>query len=289
MGNFNSIIFPKPNPPSYNAKHTCLIEIPRPPKDHKSKQEGGIPCFFLSCRDPTDKIMLYFHGNAEDAGYSEYFFSPLTQIWNCHVLVIEYPSYGVYTNKEISEKTIMQDASNVYDFLTIGMKIKPQQILVFGRSMGSGPATFLASHKKIAGLVLFSAYKSVKEAAKSMVGGFLGSFVKERFRNIDAIESVKCPVLMIHGEKDQVIPCKHSIDLYKKCTNAPWKNLITPSKMSHNEFRLEEDLIEPVLNFLKKNKIFHVKYGSFLHSDMFFKMRPGKGENGEIDEDSYEF
>lgn len=275
MGNFNSIVFPKPTPPSYNESHTCLIEIPRPPKGEKAV-EGGIPCFFLACREPTDKIMIYFHGNAEDCGYSEFFFSPLTQIWNCHVLVVEYPSYGVYTSKEINEKNIMQDAATVYDFLTIFLKIKPKQIMVFGRSMGSGPASYIASQKDLAGLVLFSAYKSVKEAAKSMVGGFLGAFVKERFRNIDAIKHVKCPVLMIHGEKDQVIPHTHSVALFENCTSAASKHLITPSKMTHNEFRLEEDLIDPVLKFLKDHKIMGQRQGKILHSDMFMKFRFGQ-------------
>lgn len=289
MGNFNSMVFPKPDPPSYNIKHTCLIEIPRPATISCSskRQERGIPCFFLPCKDPTDKVMLYFHGNAEDIGYSEYFFAPLTQIWNCHVLVIEYPSYGVYKYRELSEKNILKDAGLVYDFLTVSLGLKPQQILIFGRSMGSGPATYLASSKNVSGLVLFSAYKSVKEAAKSLVGGFLGSFVKERFRNIDAIEHVTCPVLMIHGEKDQTIPHSHSIDLFKNCKKATWKHLITPSKMTHNEFRLDEDLIEPVLSFLKKNKIFGMKYGGFLHSDMFMKFRYGAGDKEEIEENIF--
>lgn len=91
---------------------------------------------------------------------------------------------------------------------------------------------------------------------------------------------------MIHGEKDQVIPHSHSVDLYKNCDKAVWKHLITPSKMTHNEFRLEEDLIDPVLVFLKKNKIFQVKYGGFLHSDIFLKLRFGSGvkEIGEMSE-----
>jgi abhydrolase domain-containing protein 17 len=92
---------------------------------------------------------------------------------------------------------------------------------------------------------LFSAYKSVKEAAKSLVGGFLGTFVRERFQNIKAIKNVTCPVYLIHGKQDNVIPYTHSQALFEKCASA-YKRILTPEDMTHNDFRMQEDLIDPV-------------------------------------------
>lgn len=133
-------------------------------------------------------------------------FQPLANIWRCHVLAMEYPTYGVYKNRDLNEEAIVQDSYDVYDFLTKEAHLNPDQIIIFGRSMGSGCACALSAAKPIAALILFSAYKSVKHAAKSMVGGFFGSVVKERFSNITNIEKINCPVQMIHGKKDNVIP-----------------------------------------------------------------------------------
>lgn len=259
MGNFNSMIFPKPTPAFYNEKHPNLIWIPRPTGNievnpnscstSKDKKLPKIPCLFIPCPETTDKLMIYFHGNAEDIGVSDSFFRPLTKIWKCHVLVMEYPTYGVYKDRELSEESIRVDGLHVYEFITSQIGINHNQIIVFGRSMGSGSACALASSKPIAGLILFSAYKSVKEAAKSLVGGFLAAFVKERFKNLDAIKKVKCPVLFIHGRKDKVIPFGHTVTLHQECTSAS-KTILTPQNMTHNEFSLDDHLIDPVINFM---------------------------------------
>ena len=292
MGNFNSIIFPRPNPPSYNKNHTNLIYIPRKadyqPNNPQNAQNNTtssfsfkstpvkappVPCMFLPSKNPSDKIIIYFHGNAEDVGFSEYFFQPLTQIWSSHVIVVEYPTYGTYTNHPLSEENMKQDAEDVYDFLRLKMGLNPQQILIFGRSMGSGPACHLAANRAVGGLILFSAYKSVKEAAKSLVGGFFGGFVRDRFRNIDVITKIACPTIFIHGEKDKVIPCQHTKELFERSTQLPWRYLLTPSQMTHNEFRLEEDLIDPVLMFMEKNGLSGRRLGPFVQIDKFFMLR----------------
>jgi len=140
---------------------------------------------------------------------------------------MEYPTYGIYKDRELSEEAIRTDACHVYDFITQTIGIGHQQIIVFGRSMGSGSACALAERKPIAGLILFSSYMSVKQAAKSLVGGFLSTFVKERFKNIDAIRKVSCPVLFVHGKKDKVIPYTHSVALYQKCSSS-YKRILTP-------------------------------------------------------------
>jgi fermentation-respiration switch protein FrsA (DUF1100 family) len=138
--------------------------------------------------------------------------------------------------------------------------------------MGSGPACALASTKPIKGLILFSAYKSVKLAAKALVGDFLGIFVKERFENIKAIENMSCPTYLIHGKADNVIPCYHSIDLFNK-SNAEYKKLHTPEDMTHNDFRMEDDLIVPVLEFLEDNHFNFINQDKLINSQAFAALK----------------
>ena len=67
--------------------------------------------------------------------------------------------------------------------------------------MGSGPATYLGAKKSPAALLLMSAYTSIKDVAKNLLGwmSFLSVIVYERFRNIDMIKEVKCPTFFLHG------------------------------------------------------------------------------------------
>jgi hypothetical protein len=62
-----------------------------------------------------------------------------------HVIEMEYPGYGIYRSEEANADTIIQNSEIVYNYLLNDMHIKQEDIIVFGRSMGSGPATHLAS------------------------------------------------------------------------------------------------------------------------------------------------
>ena len=82
--------------------------------------------------------------------------------------------------------------------------------MVFGRSIGSSPACYLAKHRKPSALMLMSPFKSIREIAKDLVGRVLSYVIAERFRNIDIIKDVTCPILIIHGQKDKLVPFYHS-------------------------------------------------------------------------------
>lgn len=80
-----------------------------------------------------------------------------------NAILVEYPGYGIYANEEPCENQIKLDACAVFDHLTHTFKIDQKKILIFGRSLGSGPACYLSSKTEgILGLVLMSAFKSIK-------------------------------------------------------------------------------------------------------------------------------
>ena len=273
MGNFNSLIFPAPKPPFYEKGHMNLVYVPRitskdktksrtqkPDKKNKNAKSyicgkartlPPIPCMLIA--PPTvskcTHVIIYFHGNASDIGCSPNFFSNLLPRWNAFAIAMEYPGYGVYKSQKLSPDNIAKDAEAVYDYLTIRAGIKPQQIIIFGRSMGSGPACRLARRREVKALILMSAYMSVQKAAKSLVGCF-GCCVRERFRNFHRISALKIPILFLHGKKDRVIPCEHSQHLFGLATQSVLKRLVLREGMTHNEYSTRYDLIEPVKAFL---------------------------------------
>jgi len=92
---------------------------------------------------------------------------------------VEYPGYSVYNDSKSAEK-ILEDSKYIMDFLQYNLKISSKLIFLFGRSIGSGPATYLSSIRDIGGLILMSAYTSIKGVARNLVGSFLAVFVSER-------------------------------------------------------------------------------------------------------------
>lgn len=68
-----------------------------------------------------------------------------------------------------------------------GMGIKPQNVLIFGRSIGTGPATYLASKFKVGGLIIMSPYTNIKTVAANVAGRFLSMFISSHFDNATAM------------------------------------------------------------------------------------------------------
>ena len=118
-----------------------------------------------------------------------------------NILAVEYPGYGVY--EEVGgcdAERITQDCDVVYRFVLNEIPgIDEKDILLFGRSMGSGPATYLASTYRPGVLILMSPYTSIRNVVRSKVGKILSSLIAEHFDNLKMMSSVRCPTFIVHG------------------------------------------------------------------------------------------
>ena len=216
-----------------------------------------IPCLFLKSSTPTDKLLIYFHSNYEDLGNTYSFCKKISTSLNMNVLAVEYPNYGLYKStpsSPLNADTINNDAEVIFKFINEVENIKESNIIIMGRCVGSGPATYLATKHSVMALILLSPFKSIKEAIKTMfprlnVGTLLKSLVKERFNNYESISKVVSPILFIHGKEDNVIPPIHSVDLIEKC-KAPAK-MVIPDTMTHSVFDFEKDVIVHIRDFFK--------------------------------------
>lgn len=173
---------------------------------------------------------------------------------------MEYPGYGIYHGKPSSEQIII-DSEIVFDYLTLRLGVKTQNIIIFGRSIGSGPAAHLAAQRKVGGLILMSPYTSIRDVAKNIAGSVAQYFVADRFRNIDKMKKVGCSICFLHGKKDKLIPFKHSQDLMEEFEkHIKGKESIIShhyfgENMTHNDFHFVHDLINPLKDFFKKTKV----------------------------------
>ena len=272
---FNAFVFPSPDPTyTHSDLYGRLIYVPKDVKQwgvhapfvsfHQShnvkrkeeelKRIGSykgtcIPCLFLPNKQPSNKIVLHFHGNAEDIGLTKELLNLVKTELKVNVMVMEYKGYGLY-NGATSAEGILIDAETVLLYLTSVLGFAPEDIIVFGRSIGSGPACYLASKFNLHSLILMSAFTSLRNVVKGFVGSVLQFIVAERFNNEEWLSKVKCPVFIIHGQKDGIVSIDQAKLLYSavktKC------KLHTPEEMDHNSFDFYEDFIYPLMIFYEE-------------------------------------
>ena len=157
----------------------------------------------------SGQTLCVFHGN----GYvlDEMVPTELSQLHatGANLLIIDYRGYGTSSPISPSESTLNEDALAALSYLERGRHIPEEAIFAFGRSIGSGPATALATHSEIAGLILESPFTNVREAAAAVWFTRLvpvGLILKSNFDNQAKIASVRAPILVISGTEDTLTP-----------------------------------------------------------------------------------
>jgi fermentation-respiration switch protein FrsA (DUF1100 family) len=213
----DSMIF-LPQPSSYQDTKDIL--------KLKTRENQQISAVYLS--NPTAKYtILYIHGNAEDLGDIQEILEKLRNL-GFSVFAYDYRGYGTSQGTP-TEKYAYEDIDTAYNYLTKNLKINPEQIIVFGRSVGGGSAVDLASRKPIAGLIIESTFTS---AFRVVIPFPILPF--DKFNNLDKIKKVKCPVLVMHGKLDDIIPFEHSEKLFA-AVNSP-KLFLGIENANHNDF-----------------------------------------------------
>ena len=211
-----------------------LMFYPRPSsyrddaKIMKLRAADGKTISAMYLPNPQAKFtILYSHGNAEDIGDLEPLFRELHDA-GFAVLGYDYEGYGT-SEGTAGEKAAYADIDAAYAFLTETERIPPARVVVFGRSVGSGPAIDLASRKPVGGLIVQSGFTS---AFRVLTRVPLLPF--DKFRNLDKIGRVKCPVLVMHGRRDGVIPFHHGERLFAAAPGCKWS--LWANDAGHNDF-----------------------------------------------------
>jgi pimeloyl-ACP methyl ester carboxylesterase len=230
-------LFPAPDPsygPQSYKRHLCWIPWNEVISPHRAKDEkctDGIPCLWFPAPKAAT-VILFFHANAEDLGMSFAVLKHMRDQFKVNVLSVEYPGYGLLHHMSTNEDAVYEVALTAFRFLVDEVNVRYSQIILFGRSLGSGPAVYLAAQYPVGGLILVNAISSVKAAVQSVAGRLVAWTWRERFPNHKIIANVSCSTLFIHGECDGLLPPEHSLRLFKRCRAR--KLLITPPKMEHN-------------------------------------------------------
>jgi hypothetical protein len=170
--------------------------------------------------------ILVSHGNAEDLGFIYPFLQEL-RAQGFSVFAYDYSGYG--TSEGISsEKNSYDDIKSAYDYLVNDLGISSQNIILYGHSIGAAVSLDLATKSKVAGIIMESPFVT----AFRVVTVF-PILPFDEFDNLAKIQKVKCPLLIIHGEQDTIIPIWHGKELYAKAN--PIKKAYWVPDAGHND------------------------------------------------------
>jgi fermentation-respiration switch protein FrsA (DUF1100 family) len=186
--------------------------------------------------------ILYSHGNAEDIGDLRPW---LEQLQGAGFAVFAYDYHGYGTSEGApSEKNVYADADAAYGYMTGTLHIPTPRIIFYGRSVGNGASIDLASRRPVGGLIVQSGFTTAFVVLTKVP---LVPF--DKFRNLSKIRQVKCPVLVIHGRNDNVIPFRNGERLFEAAPGS--KSNYWVEKAGHNdlEWVAGEELLRRIKTF----------------------------------------
>lgn len=212
----------------------------------KTEDEASLNAIHFKVENPKG-VILYFHGNKGNiqrwGTYAEFFVEK-----NYDVLVMDYRTYGKSKGK-LSESALYDDAQLFYDNLK--KQYDESEITVYGRSLGTGIATWVASKNTPKQLLLETPYYSIADVAKYRFPIFpIESLLNYKLPNHQFIKDVKCPISIFHGTKDKVVPYKSGRKLFDETP----KGLIAFTTIeggSHNDLIMFEDYLERIDSVLE--------------------------------------
>jgi fermentation-respiration switch protein FrsA (DUF1100 family) len=178
--------------------------------------------------------LLYFHGNAGSlASRSERVRKYLAR--GIGVFILSYRGYSGSTGRP-SERANVADAKLAYEALT-AEGLAPEEIIVYGESLGSGVAVQLAAERPVGGVILDAPYTSIVDVAAGAYPYFpVRPFLFDRYESLRYLPRIDAPLLVVHGEDDEVIPVAMGRAVYA-AANSP-KEIVTFPGAGHSDHHL---------------------------------------------------
>lgn len=201
----NIIFYPEPLPHDFKYSFPSRFEEITLPVD-----DAAINALLFKADNPKG-VILYFHGNAGNLqGWGE--IAPEFTSRGYDILIPDYRGFGKSTGKLKHEEMLHRDAAHAYNYLK--GRYPEDKIIIYGRSIGTGIAVYLAKSMKPRLIILETPFFSLLDTAKYhhpyMPQKLLASILKYPLRTDLWISDVSCPVYLFHGTKDDIVPYSSS-------------------------------------------------------------------------------
>ena len=183
----------------------------------------------------TPAVLLWCHGNA---GNIINRLDNLRELYHLglSVFLFDYRGYGRSQGRP-SEDGLYQDALGAYQYVTRTRHVRPERIVLFGRSLGAAVAGEVASQRSVSGLILESSFPTVEALAKFHYFGLpVHWLVGARFNLVDRLRQISVPILVIHGDRDETVPIQLGRQVFEAAKN-PKSFYLVPGA-DHNDLYL---------------------------------------------------
>ena len=193
------------------------------------------------------KTLLIFHGNAGDLSNRIYKLNELNKL-QINILLISWRGFSGNKGSP-TEKNLYKDAEAAINWLN-KKNVSNNQIILYGESLGTGIAVEMAKKNDFNSIILESPFTSIENSAKIYYPYLPVKYLlKDRYDTISKINMVKSPIMIMHGEKDDVVPLSMGKKLFEKA-NSPKHSYFTSTDDHMMEFNSE--LLKEIKNFIEK-------------------------------------
>lgn len=196
--------------------------------------------------------LLWFHGNAGNINNRLENIKMLHDRVPVNIFIIDYRQYGKSEGK-VSEQGTYIDAGAALTYLYSRKDINHEKIIFFGRSLGSAVAIDLAVKENCCALILETPFTSIKEMGKELYLLLpINLFLRTKYDSLSKIRDVKVPTLIMHGDKDELVPFEQGRKIYE-AANEP-KEFYTIPGANHNDTYIVggEEYFDTIRNFVNK-------------------------------------
>uniref|UniRef100_A0A1A8SHV1 palmitoyl-protein hydrolase n=1 Tax=Nothobranchius rachovii TaxID=451742 RepID=A0A1A8SHV1_9TELE len=213
----------------------------------RSSRGNRVGCMYIRCAPNARFTVLFSHGNAVDLGQMSSFYIGLGTRINCNIFSYDYSGYGASTGKP-SEKNLYADIDAAWHALRSRYGISPENIILYGQSIGTVPTVDLASRFECAAVVLHSPLTSGMRVA---FPDTKKTYCFDAFPNIEKVSKIPSPVLIIHGTEDEVIDFSHGLALFERCPKAVEPLWVEGA--GHNDIELYSQYLERLRRFINQD------------------------------------
>jgi len=199
-------------------------------------------------------LLVHAHSNGCDIGDMRQTLQSISESLRVHVMSFEYPGYGLHVGSA-SMWSIDDAVSTVLHFILNELQVNIAQVVWYGRSIGSGPAIRIAHriskelNMQPAGVIVQCGYANFPEVAGHLFGRVAKRLVSPLWTNEALIKEISCPVLLIHGRADTMIPISQSEKLWDAVAMKELSNF-HKCDCGHNDFNFRRCTLKPIYDFL---------------------------------------
>ena len=180
---------------------------------------------------PGDRVLIWYHGNAGNIGDRLHDARWFVDRLGVSVVLVDYRGYG-RSGGSPDEAGVYADGLAVYDAVA-ARAVRPERIVLFGRSLGGAVALEVALHRRAGAIALESVFRSVRALAREHYPFVPGSLVRTRMDNVSKIGRVGAPVLVLHGDRDSIVPLAHGRELLARAAGPARLHVIAGA--GHND------------------------------------------------------